>query len=116
MLLIVRRPGHAGHNSKNGAEPVVHAINRIRHPTAAAAVPAFAFKNRVEQGARTELRHHRLQSAGVRFFFERTLAQKIFHIVFVGQGSIALIAKFRFMFFFGCFHSANRNLGAKRAI
>ena len=49
MLLVVRRARHAGNNSEDGAESIVHAVDCVGHPTAAAAVPAFAFQNGVER-------------------------------------------------------------------
>src|SRR6266446_400667 len=116
MLLIVGRSGDAGNNSKHGAESVVHAINCVRHPTATAPMPAFAFQNGVEHRARTELRHHRLERARVCFFFDRAFAEKIFHIMFAGENALSLIAKRSFMFFFGRFHSANRDLGPERTV
>ena len=49
MLLVVGRAGDAGDDAEDRAEAVVHAVNCVRHPAAAAAVPAFAFQDRVEQ-------------------------------------------------------------------
>ena len=49
MLLIIGRAGDAGDDAEDRAEAVVHAVNRVRHPAAAAAMPAFAFQNGVEQ-------------------------------------------------------------------
>src|SRR5260370_37447995 len=100
MLLIVRGAGDAGDNSKYGAESVVHAINCVRDPTSTATMPAFALENRVEHGARSELRHHRLQRARVRFFFDGAFPEKIFHVMFIGENALALIAKGGFVFFF----------------
>ena len=50
------------------------------------------------------------------FFFDRAFAEKIFHIMFAGENALSLIAKCSFMFFFGCFHSANRDLGSERTV
>ena len=116
MLLIVRRTRDAGDNSEYGAESIVHSINCVRHPTATAPMPAFAFQNGVEHRARAELRHHCLKRARVRFFFDRAFAQKILHVMFAGKNALTLIAKRGFVFFFRRLHPANCNLGPKRAI
>ncbi len=52
MLLVIGRAGHAGNDAEDRAETVVHAVNRVRHPTAAASVPALAFQDLVEQTLR----------------------------------------------------------------
>src|SRR5437667_638218 len=116
MLLIVRRTGDAGDNSEYGAETIVHSINCVGHPTAAAPVPAFAFQNGVEHRPWSELRHHCLQRAGVRFFFDRGLPEKISYVMFTGKDALALVAKCGFVFFFRRLHSTNCNLGPERAI
>src|SRR5437879_7526463 len=116
MLLVIRGASDAGNNSKHRTESVVHTVNRVRHPTTAAAVPAFTFENRVEHRARSELWHHRLERARVCFFFDCAFAEKIFHIMFAGENALSLIAKRSFMFFFGRFHSANRDLGSERTV
>src|SRR5438128_12585550 len=116
MLLIVGGASDAGNNSEHSAESIVHAVDCVRHPTSTATVPAFALQNRVEYGARPQLWYHRLERAGVRSFFNRAFAQKIFHVVLIGQNPFALIAKRGFMFFFSVFHSTNRDLGPERAI
>src|SRR3984893_12022442 len=116
MLLIVCCARDAGNNSENGAQSIVDAINRIRHPTSTPAMPAFAFQDRVEHSARTKLRHHCVQSAGMRFFLESAFAQKILYVVLAGEGSVALITKLRFVFFLSRFHPANRDLRSERAI
>ena len=111
MLLIVCCAGHARHNSEDGAEPIIGTVNRIGHPTAPAPMPALAFQDRIECGSRTGRRSHRIQCTGMCFFLDRALTQKIAHIFFSGQRAIALIAELRLMFFFGCFHSTNSDLG-----
>src|SRR5438874_10988294 len=116
MLLIVRRTRDAGDNSEYGAESILHAIKCVPHPTATAPMPAFAFQNGVEHRARAELRHHCLQRACVRSFFDRAFAKKIFYVVFASENPLALIAKRGFVFFFRRFHSADRDLSSKRAI
>src|SRR5262249_52087434 len=90
MLLIVRRAGDAGNDSEHRAESIVYAINRIRNPTAAATMPAFAFENCVERRARAELRGQIVQHPRVRFFLESTLAQEILHVGFAGKNVVAL--------------------------
>ena len=115
MLRVVRGPGHAGNNSEDRAEAIVHTVNRVRHPTAAASMPAFAFQNCVE-GTLGALRlRHRIQGAGVRFFFERACPQKILHILLVGQGALALGTELPLVFLLRRFHAANRDVGAERA-
>src|SRR5437016_2774200 len=99
MLLIVGRAGDAGNNSKDRAKSVVHAINSVCHPTAAAAMPALAFQNCVEDSAWAELRHHCLQSACVRFFFECAFAQKILYVVLARENTLTLVAELGFVFF-----------------
>src|SRR2546429_6671023 len=116
MLLVVCCARDAGNNSEHGAQSIVDAVNRIRHPTSTPAMPAFAFQDRVEHSARTKLRHHYVQSASMRFFLESAFAQKILYVVLAGEGPISLITKLRFVFFFSCFHSANRDLRSERAI
>ena len=48
----------------------------------------------------------------MRFLLDGALAQEIPHILFSGQGTVTLVAKLRFMPFFGRFHSANGDIGA----
>ena len=79
-------------------------------------MPPFTLQDCIQDGAGTELRHHRLQRARMRFFFQRAFAQKIFNVMLVGQCPIALVAKFRLMFFLGRFHPANGNVGAQSAV
>ena len=75
MLLVVCCARDAGNNSEHGAQSIVDAVNRIRHPTSTPAMPAFAFQDRVEHSARAKLRHHCVQSASMRFF-SRALSRK----------------------------------------
>ncbi len=49
MLLVIGRAGYAGDDAEDRAKAVIDSVNRVRHPAAAAAVPAFAFQNGVEQ-------------------------------------------------------------------
>ena len=115
MLLVVRRARNAGNNSENCAEPIICAVNRVRHPTTAPAMPAFAFQNCVRAPIWVR-RRHRIQGAGMRFFFERARAQEFLHIGFTGERAITLFAKFRFVFFFGRLHAANGDVGARHAV
>jgi len=116
MLLIVGCAGDAANNSKHHAKSVVHAVNRVCHPAATAPVPAFAFQNCVEHGARSELRHHALQRPRVRFLFQRAFPQKIFHVMFAGEGAIPLITELSLVLFFRGFHPSNCNLGPERTV
>jgi hypothetical protein len=43
VLLIVRGACDPGDDSENRSQSIIHAINCIRDPTAAASVPSFAF-------------------------------------------------------------------------
>src|SRR2546430_10386272 len=95
MLLVVCCTRDAGNNSEHGAQSIVDAVNRIRHPTSTPAMPAFAFQDRVEHSARTKLRHHCVQSASMRFFLQSAFAQKILYVVLAGEGPISLITKLR---------------------
>ena len=52
----------------------------------------------------------------MRFFLQSAFAQKILYVVLAGEGPVSLITKLRFVFFFSCFHSANRDLRSERAI
>ena len=52
VLLVIGRAGHAGDDAEDCAQAVVHPVNCVRHPAAAAAMPAFAFQNRIEQALR----------------------------------------------------------------
>src|SRR5256714_15423714 len=115
MLLIVSRAGDTGDNSEDCAESVVHAINRVRDPTAATPVPAFALKNRIERAARIWRPSHRIQRARMRFFFQRARAQKFLHVVFLRECAFALGTKLLLVFFFSRFHSTNGDVGTKRA-
>src|SRR5258707_510052 len=80
-----------GTSDEDAADPIVDAVICILQTASTQAMPAFAFHYRVEHSARTGLRPHCVQIAGVRFFLESAFAQKIFHIVLVGQGPISLI-------------------------
>src|ERR1700686_1388877 len=108
MLLIVRGTRDAGDDAKDGAESVVHTVNRVGHPTAAASVPAFAFQDGVENTARSRgRRSHRVQDARMRFFLEGGFAQKLLRVGIVGESAFALGAITRFMAVFRRFHPAN---------
>ena len=52
MLLVIGRPGDAGDDAEDRAESIVHPVDGVRHPAAAASVPAFAFQDRVEETLR----------------------------------------------------------------
>src|SRR5437660_11605647 len=110
MLLVVCCARDAGNNSEHGAQSIVDAVNRIRHPTSTPAMPAFAFQDRLEHSARAKLRHHCVQSGGMRFFLESAFAQKTLSLVFSCEGSVALITKLRFVLFLSCFHPRNSAL------
>ena len=112
MLLVVGRSRYAGDNAEDRAESVVHPINRIGHPTAAPSVPPFAFQNGIEQSARPRRGRHRVQGPGVGLFLQRAFPQKIPDIIFAGQSAVPLVAKLRFMFFFGGFHPPDGDIGA----
>src|SRR4051812_33919515 len=116
MLLVVRRTGDAGYDSKNSAESVIDAVDCVRDPTSTPPMPAFAFQNCVEHSPRSELRDHRLQSASVSFFFQRALTKEIFHILFAGERAISLIAELGLVLFLGGLHSPNRDVCSKRAV
>src|SRR6202022_3892386 len=102
-------------NSEHGAQSVVHTVNCIRHPAAAASVPAFALQDCVQHRARAELRHHCLKCTSVCFFFQRAFTQEILNVMFVCERAVSLISKFSFVSFLGCFHSTNCDVGAECA-
>ena len=43
MLLIIGCAGDTGNDSEDSAEPIIHSVNRVRHPAATTSMPAFAF-------------------------------------------------------------------------
>ena len=92
MLLVVRCAGNAGNNAEDGAETVVHAVNCISDPAAAAAMPAFPFQDGIERGARSRRSgwRHGVEDAGVRFFFERGFVEKFQGVGIVCQGAFTL--------------------------
>src|ERR1700731_930938 len=99
MLLIVGCSGDTGNDAKNGAEPVVDAVNCIGYPAAAAAMPAFPLQNRVESTLRVRRTGHDIQCPRMRSFFERTGSQKLLHVSFFGERTFPLGAEFLFMLF-----------------
>ena len=108
MLLVVRRARDARNDAEDGAQSVVHAVNRVGDPTAAAPVPALAFQDGVENTARSGGgRRHRVQDAGVRFFLEGGFAQKLLRVGIVGESAFALGAITRFVAILRRFHPAN---------
>jgi hypothetical protein len=109
MLLVIRGAGDARNDSKHCAQPIICAVNCVGHPTAAAAVPAFALQDFVQCGARTDGRRHRAQHPRMSFFFERALSQKFLSVLLAGKRALGLIVKFCFLPFFRRFHTANGN-------
>jgi len=75
-------------------------------------MPALAFEDFVQRGARADRGRHSAKHPGMRFFFERALPQEFLHILFTSQSTLGLITKFRFVPFFRGFHPANSDLGA----
>src|SRR4051794_17034405 len=116
MLLIVRSSGYPRNNSKDRAKPVVNAVNCIRYPAAAAAVPAFPFQDCVENILRVRRTSHYVQRAGMCLFLECAGSQEFLDVLFVSQGALTLGAEFPLVFFFGGFHSPNGDVGAERLI
>ncbi len=113
MFLNIGRASHARNDSEDRAQSIVCTVNRIGHPTPAAAVPALTFQDSIKRSPWPGRGSHRVKRARVRLFFERAFAQKISHIFFSSQRAVALIAEFRFMFFFGSFHAANRDIRSR---
>src|SRR5947199_10754838 len=112
MLLIICRSGYARNNSKYRAQPIIRAVDRIRHPTAASPMPAFALQDFVECGTRANRRRHRAKRSRMRFFLDCAFPQKFLHILFAGQGSLSLVMKFGFLPFLRRFHPANSDFGS----
>jgi hypothetical protein len=52
----------------------------------------------------------------VRFFLQCAFAQEILHVFFASEGTVALITKRGFMFFFRSFHPTDRDFGPERTI
>src|SRR5437588_4835592 len=112
MLLIIGRASHARNNSEYRAQPIVRAIDCVRHPTASSPMPAFALENFVPSRARASRWRHHAQCSRMRLFFERALAQKLLHICLACERALCLIMEFGFLAFFSGFHAANRDLRA----
>src|SRR3954471_12587985 len=112
MLLIVRRAGYTRDDAEHGAESVVHAVNRVRNPAAASAVPAFALQNGVERSARSggSGGGPGVENAGVSFFLERGFAEKFLGVGIAGERAFALGTVTRFMPVFRGLHPANSDV------
>jgi hypothetical protein len=113
MLLIVGCARDAGNNSEDGTEPIVHAVDCVGNPTAAASVPAFTFQNGVERGLGIRRSCHHIQRTGVRFFFQRAGPKKSLYILLIRECAIALRRKLALMFFLRRFHPANGDVRSK---
>jgi hypothetical protein len=109
MLLIVRRAGNAGNDSKNCTKPIVRAVNCVGHPTAATSVPPFALEDLIQRSARVQRRCHRAQRSRMCFLFERAFSQKFLNVLLARERVLGLIVKFGFLPFFRRFHTANGN-------
>src|SRR4029450_8649253 len=116
VLLIVRRASHARNNSEYCAQSIVCAVDRIRHPTATAPMPAFALQDFVQRGARANRRRHGAKRSGMRFFLDCAFPQEFLHIFFAGQGTLSLLVEFGFLPFFRRFHSANSDFGSRNFV
>src|SRR5438067_12354195 len=110
MLLIIRGAGDAGNNSKHCAKPIISAVNRVGHPTAAASVPTFTLEDLIQRSARVNGGRHRAEHPSMSFFFNRTFSQKLLNVLLARERTLGLIAKFCFLPFFCRFHTPNRDL------
>src|SRR5690242_7965826 len=99
MLLIVCSACDTRHNSEHRAESIIYAVNRVRHPTAAAPMPSFTFEDRVEHRTGTGWRCHCAQRSCVRLFLQSAFPQKFLDILFARERAIRLIVKLRFLAF-----------------
>src|SRR4051812_24636486 len=118
MLLIIRRPRYARDDAEDGAQSVIHAVDRIGNPTAAAAMPAFAFEDRVEERARAgrSSGRHRVEDASVRLLLERRFAKKLLRVRIACQRALALGAVTGLVPVFRRFHPANGDVEPGHAV
>src|SRR5438094_8569900 len=107
MLLIICRSGYARNNSKYRAQPIIRAVDCIRHPPAASPMPAFALQDFVECGTRANRRRHCAKGSRMRFFLDCAAPQKLLHTLLAGRGTLSLVTKFGFLPFFRFLHPTN---------
>src|SRR4029078_5657646 len=116
MLLIVGCPGYPRNNSKARAQAIVRAIDCIGDPTAPSPMPAFAFQDFVQGGARTNGRRHGAKRSRMRFFLKRAFPQEFLPVLFIRESGLSMFMKFGLLPFLRRPHSANGNGGPGNSV